>query len=333
MTMEPDVFLEPWRTPAVFYHDEDICSLVARMAAMGAMSVRDFVVRYLGQKELDPAHLPFNLTAVTRLAILSGNPLEDLLANAIGGTSEAPGDIRHRGLFRGVKMHQAWIGTQKRIAPGKLLADGDDPYVRLAWRFPALPCDIETGEMLVTRCPRCVEQLRWEATEVAFCHSCRFDLRQARQAYADGETLQATRTLAGPLGLGEKALAGQPLDLPPPFGDLTLEQQVKVLGWCAQLDGMLRRTGTSSSFLNAVVGLRVAQQWPQAMSELVILTARQSWETDEKALLVLPHLVKTLQVGELKKSILPQAIELMRLAIKDRGKPPSTGRPAQYVDI
>lgn len=333
MTEAPDVFLEPWRTPAIFHRDEDICSFVTRMAAMGAMSAQDFVVKYLGQEDVGLAHIPFNRIAVTRLAILSGNALEDLLANAIGGTSEAPGNIRRRGYFRGVKMHQAWIGTQKRIAPGKLLADGGEPYVRVAWRFPALPCDLETGEMLISRCPGCGEQLRWEATEVAICHSCRFDLRHSRKAYADGQTLQAARTLAGPLGLGDKALAGQPLDLPPPFNDLTLEQQMKVLGWCAQLDGMLRRTGTSSSVLNSVVGLRVAQQWPNAMSELVILTARQSWNTDEKALLVLPDLMSTLQVGELKKSILPQAIEQMRLALKDQGKLPSTGRPAKYVDI
>jgi len=44
------------------------------------------------------------------------------------------------------------------------------PYERLLWSFRPIPVCLEHGCVLVSRCPACTKQLRWDRQNVALCH-------------------------------------------------------------------------------------------------------------------------------------------------------------------
>lgn len=331
-----EYILTPWRKPAPFHADEDALSLVVRMAAYGGMPLEEFVSTYLNASAGWLIYLPFKMAVIRRLAAMASVNLEHLAANACAGTIEAPvfdsGRPRH---FRGQTLPLDWISLHKRVAPGMLRLDGDDPYIRLAWRFAALPCDPTTGEMLLSRCPSCAGRLGWETTKVGICHRCRFDVRTCAPTFADTQVLADVRAIAGALGLIDEIEAG-PMKLPEPLGDLNLEQQLSMLQWCARLGGLLEGTALTGGVATAYAGIKIARAWPKPLREAADLLIRQLDEYQRNPLEALTEMLKDVKPPELEASMIEQAADAISDAMfairhsSDAWK--SRPRP-QYLDL
>lgn len=84
--------------------------------------------------------------------------------------------------FFGHHLHRADFSQFRRVAPRALRAA---EYQRAIWSVRWLPCDPETMESLIDRCPVCHVNLAWHMTRgVSFCHRCtgpKTDLRDFPQ--------------------------------------------------------------------------------------------------------------------------------------------------------
>jgi len=319
-----DRFLEPWRYPAPYRADEDPASLVVRMAVRGSMSVKQFTDSYLLGAGSGVSNVITSDRMLTRLAVIAGVEPEALRFNALSvGHDRRRNRPEAHGLFRGSQLPRGTISTQKRIAPGAMKSDGEDPYVRLGWRFQVLPADPQTGEVLITRCLQCSRHLRWDTPHVCLCAHCGFDVRQAPPVFlADGE-LVATRTLAGALGLNGDA--PKPLSLQYPFSELSLMQQLPVLAWLAGFRGLLDGTRLSATPTNIHLGLPLAEGWQETLQQIVLLVFRQTAGQGDHIVRDLVGLFKTIPGNDLRCKIIEQVAALA-------SAPAASHRLTNYLD-
>jgi hypothetical protein len=171
--------------------DESIQSIAIRMAPLALVSPNE-LLRYRLDHAAGLASLPTDANAIHRLGELGGF---------------APAEIMSRGILRGKlgyivykrEVPLDWVGfAVRRLAPGVLKDDGDTPYLRLGWQLNALDCDVDTGQVLVERCPRCAAFLRWAKIEsVVNCGECQFDVRQARTKYVPADRFSLARKFYG----------------------------------------------------------------------------------------------------------------------------------------
>ncbi|WP_299749948.1 hypothetical protein [Devosia sp.] len=307
------------------------------MATYGDMSIDEFKSRYLDAAHDWLIYLPFKMEVLRRLGVIANVALVPLADNACAGTVDVPasrsGSPKH---FRGRTLPDGWISLDKRVAPGMLRSDGDDPYIRLAWRFSAFPCDPITGETLLNRCPSCSANLNWDTKKIESCHQCRFDLRNAPPSFADTQVLQDVRAIAGAIGLIDGVKAG-PIDLPAPLGDLDLEQQLSVLQWCARLRGAVERTGTSGGPATAHMGLKIARAWPAPLLEVADLLLRQYDAGQREQYPILVEMLDGVSPHTLRDLMIEQASEAMSaawFAVRDRYASTWRGKPRpEYMDL
>jgi hypothetical protein len=279
VTEVTDPFLEPWRYPALFHADEDISSLVVRMAAYGSMSQHDFVRKYLKGGISEGHGLIENARTLGRLAIISGVDEAALRLNAFLKSDRRP-STRNGPLstFRNADLPRDVIGLRKRVAPG--LLNAGEPYIRLAWRFSVLPCDPYSGEVLISRCAECSMELLWSAKQVCACSYCDADLRKVRSVYLASNEVRSVQTIAHAMGLMEHEQPST-IDLPAPFDDLDLLGQLHALAWLAGIRGQLDGTQITNTVANAYLGLPLAQEWQKTVEQTVSLFLRHTaGETD-----------------------------------------------------
>jgi hypothetical protein len=146
----------PWRSSVKHHPEEAIGSLVIRLAPKGLLTPGEFLKYHFNRDDrLPPVDLATDPEALKELALIGSFDVEELYRAAwktIGLTIE----------FLGRKLPREWFSPQdRRLAPGVLRADGDDPWIRNEWQIRALPCDLETGEIVIERCVNCGELLTW----------------------------------------------------------------------------------------------------------------------------------------------------------------------------
>lgn len=113
--------------------------------------------------------------------------LQKLLANS---------QVRSRQFvsFFGHHLQRADFSQFRRVSPRALRAA---EYQRAIWSVRWLPCDPETMERLIDRCPVCHSNLGWQTTRgVSFCHRCtgpKTDLRDFPQPLVECNDPDAMR--------------------------------------------------------------------------------------------------------------------------------------------
>lgn len=301
-----DVFLEPWRFPANFHSDEDISSLVVRMAAKGGMTVQQFVRLYLLGVGRDASDVVFDNAMAKRLATIAGVEQSILLSNSLSdGREKYRSKLAPSPCFRGLKLSPSTIHTRKRVAPGMLASDGVTPYMRLAWRFQILPGDPNTGEALIHRCPSCLKDLLWRSPNLCLCGHCGFDIRAAKPTYLTEADRKSTMDLAGAFGLLD---GGEPrsLELPEPFGDRPLLEQIESLAWLSGFRGRVDGTHLTSSASNAYMSLPWAKQWESTLRSAVLIIFRQTAGRPQDILMDLVDYFNRVPIPDLRDKIIDQ---------------------------
>lgn len=310
--------LRRWRRVPEFHDDEDPVSYIVRLARFQLLTLQQLFGLYLGLKLRDIPDLGNQPAVWPGISVITGHDLATFERNC---WRRAPLPFV---IFRGRRMGDSWISNSFRLAPGVIASDGEAPYARLSWRFPALPCDLDTGELLISRCPFCDGLYSWTSTlKLLRCSNCRRDVRRATPRFAAPEVLRMARELAAAIGL----IPGPGLDLPAPFGDLDLSVKLRLLEWCASFGGLLRRDGMLPTTQNALYGLTVAQRWPQDLELAVDLLFRQSRPEPDMAV-EYPLGLHGLPTQKLKRAVRIQLREILKrpeYAQRDyfvpRGKP------------
>ncbi|MET3897168.1 hypothetical protein ABIB57_001105 [Devosia sp. UYZn731] len=312
-----DEFLQPWRRPAPLHPDEHLNSMVVRMARYGGMSVSDFRVKYLARKPgLDVAYDP---RAIRRLSVIAGHDLDALLANSLLPRPD-----------RATAEQTPW----KRVAPGMLASDGAEPYARRAWSFRAFPCDLDTSEVLLKHCPRCRSVLRWDAVRIEICATCGFDLRNHPPSYWPSHEVADMRTIARGMGYGLLgAVPDAPIELPAPFDVLTPDEKLEALAWCAQLRGLIDRSGTEGSQKTAYLGLPIARSWPDPLHQIADLLTRQVKADFYGAFGTLLHHIRHKRPCSLNDAVVLEASKALDIARKTNSRPASATFPRQYLSL
>lgn len=255
-----------WDFPPPAHEDEDPASIIVRVAEDHFFRTTDLFALYFQRTpELlsDVGNHPLILEQVHTLAGYGADFLRSLSWNRVPGKKV---------LFRGQALPSDWIGEGRRVAPGVLANDGDNPYIRLSWRFPAMPFDLKTTEMLIERCPSCFSPLTWRrCRSVCHCQNCQYDLREVRPVHAVHEAVLPVRRLAAHIGL----LPGEKIALPRIFDTEDTASTLKVLEWAAWFGGLCRLDATIATASNASRGIEVAESWPVYLELAADLLFRQ----------------------------------------------------------
>ncbi|MBJ7576375.1 hypothetical protein JHC09_00555 [Devosia sp. MC532] len=306
-TMTPSESSQPptgplWDFPEPAHADEDPASIIVRVAEGHFFRTSDLFSRYFQLPAYRLADVGNHPGILDQLDVLAGCGSEFL--RSLGWQRQAGKKV----VFRGQALPSDWIGEGRRVAPGVLAADGDQPYIRLAWRFPAIPFDLNTNEMLIDRCPLCFNFLTWtRIRSVCHCQNCQFDLREARPVYARGEYVQPALKLAAHLGL----LPGEKIALPPPFATEDSVVALKVLEWCAWFAGRCEVVPVAQSATNAHRGVAVAERWPATLELAADLVLRQVLKK-EHAMSTLQGAFRSLPNMEMRKGVSTQLAEIMQ---------------------
>jgi hypothetical protein len=164
----------------------------------------------------------------------------------------------------GREMPDQWLTPiKRRLAPGRLAADGDTPFARVHWQLNVFSCDVETGEFLIDRCPNCQAYLQWNnVISIADCASCNFDLRQAEVTKVPDDTWQAARQFYKYL------LSNQP-KLAEPFSQLDDLSIFNAMEWFAYFVDLRVGKFLRPSVYNALAGFAPLQDWPASFDRTI----------------------------------------------------------------
>jgi TniQ len=158
----------PWRSSVKHHHGEAIASLVIRLAPEGLLTPGELLRYHFNRSgRLPPTDIATDPAALKDLALIGTFDVEQLYQAAwrtVGELTE----------FLGRELPHGWFKPGlRRIAPGVMKADGDDPWIRNEWQIRGIPCDCDTGEIIVERCVSCREALTWvRIHNVYSCSAC-----------------------------------------------------------------------------------------------------------------------------------------------------------------
>lgn len=289
-----------WDFPPPVHADEDPASIIVRVAEDHFFRTTELFALYFQRSpELlaDVGNHPIILDQVHTLAGYGVDFLRSLSWKRVSG---------NKVLFRGQALPSHWIGDVRRVAPGVLADDGDHPYIRLAWRFPAIPFNLETNEMLIERCPSCFSPLTWRRIRsVCHCQNCQHDLRETQPVHARPETIQPVRRLAAHIGL----LPREEIVLPRIFHTEDTATTLKVFEWGAWFGGLCL-DATSKTVANASRGIEVAETWPAYLELAADLLFRQD-RAERIELRTLQPALKKLPEPQMRAEALTQLAEIM----------------------
>jgi hypothetical protein len=232
---------------------ESIQSLAIRLAPRALVTPDEFLRFGLGHAAGLPS-LPTDRNAIDCLSELGGFNLDDVRSRGV-----LPGTIGCLIYKREVPFD--WVNLEvRRLAPGVLISDGDTPFHHLAWQLNALDCDLDAGEALLERCPRCGALLRWNNIEsVVDCGNCRFDIRCAPLRYVPADHLSSARKLYAFM-----------LRSGPPFQDSFRGLHDITLCHAMEFLAFFANRHLRPSCQNAAAGLEELYSWPDTFDKIVL---------------------------------------------------------------
>lgn len=243
-----------WRHSIEIQPGESLASIAVRLAPKGHVSVAELLEHGL-KVESVPA-LIVDLRAIARLAELGSFDLDDLDMRA--WTVENAGI-----LWRGRELPESWVTPHKRrLAPGRLAADGSEPFHRRPWQLNVYECDLDTGERLIDICPRCQTELSWiDVISIVKCQACGFDLRKAAPTYVNAAAIETARRF-------EAYFCGD-FDMPPPFDTMSFRSVCHAMEWLAYFRSILKGPILPQTASNALSGFEALEFWPSSFDLLV----------------------------------------------------------------
>lgn len=293
----------------VAHPDEDPASIIVRLAGRHFLRPHDLFKLYFGRSSGLLSDIGTQPQILEQVDTIAGYGREFLLS--LRWQRRAPKTVT----FRDLSLPTNWIGEVRRVAPGVLANDGDDPYCRLSWRFLPLTVDVTCGELLIERCPSCFSILTWKGTVSVYrCQSCNHDLRLCRPMFAGKDTLASARRLASVLGFWED----RPIQFPYPFATADMVDAMRALEWGAWFNGKLRRDLTARSPMNASTGIDVIENWPSDLELAANLVFRHD-RTEHVERHTLQSSLSELPTPEMRQGAMEQlASILMRPEFQNR---------------
>ncbi len=245
----------PWRKTIEVQPLECLQSIAIRLAPCGLVTVAEFLQLGLGLWKKQLAILPERDEAIRRLAQFGGFDFDDLKSRCWRRTD--------RSIFvLDREVPEDWFVTdRRRLAPGRLTEDQDSPWIRMLWQLRALPCDPETGELLIDRC-ECGAALLWAKAETVWgCQECGRDVRTRTPKLAPPETAELAKELAGFFGIGRRPSLPEPFDR---LSDRAAFAAMSWFGYFADLEKFLKPGAA-----NALVGYRALKRWPLPLDQVI----------------------------------------------------------------
>jgi hypothetical protein len=236
--------------------DESTQSIAVRLAPLCLTSVDEFLHHALGLVT-GLSSLPNDKGALRRLAEIGGFGPAEIQDRKVEWTKTGY-------MIYGREVPYHWVcSNTRRLAPGVLFADGSTPFHRLAWQVNALECDLETGETLIERCPRCCASLTWNNIgSIAACGVCDFDVREQRPDYVTNLRLGSAREVSRFLHRTAPAL-------PTPFSQVDDITACLAMEWFGHLTNVPTSKYRDPRCYNAAAGLAVVRSWPQPFDDLL----------------------------------------------------------------
>jgi hypothetical protein len=178
------------------YPGESASSLMVRTAAFVNPSDPGSIFRNVLGHEAVVASAVHRLGEAAVIAEFCGSD-KDVVESTMAGNPDDSSRLLI-GPFT-LAVHQVFQSS-RRVAPGVLADDrlkGLDPYLRLSWAID-IPCDPSKGEMLVDRCPGCLQRLTWSnVTDVARCGTCRLRLWAIEPRMPQGDEVELAGFFCG----------------------------------------------------------------------------------------------------------------------------------------
>jgi hypothetical protein len=140
----------PWLKTIPQFDDEAIASVAVRLAPMGRIDADKLLRLHLDMRWESVSAIAGKPEAIAELAALGSFDLQRL---SMGAWKL----FKDRVEFLGREL--GWfLRERRRVAPARLAADGNDARIRNLWLVSAVPCDVESGEVLLDRCPSCIPE-------------------------------------------------------------------------------------------------------------------------------------------------------------------------------
>lgn len=294
--------LRRWSVVPVAHPDEDPASIIVRLAGRHFLRPHDLFKLYFGRSSGLLSDVGTQPQILEQVDTIAGYGREFLLS--LRWQRRAPKTVT----FRDLSLPTNWIGEVRRVAPGVLANDGDDPYCRLSWRFVPLTVDVASGELLIERCPACLCTLTWAGiVSVHRCQSCNHDLRSCRPMFAGADTLASARRLASVLGFWED----RPIKFPHPFTTADMVDAMRTLEWGARFGGQMRLDRTAKSPANASRGIDVIENWPRDLELAADLVFRQN-RTKHVEQYTLQAALEELPTKEMRQGAMEQLAHILK---------------------
>lgn len=240
---------------------EDIRSVAVRYAKLKRLTVADLMVAGLGAQEAHLTSVPLKTALIQRFADLAGLDAAVLRAEAFGSAGT---DFELFGSPASVDMT---VPHRRRIAPGILRADGDEPWVRAHWQVACLPCDPDTGETLLHLCPQCGATLSWMwVKDLHRCDRCRVDLREAEPRYASARDRELSALMLGLLRREPSAIER----MPPMVAGATPAEQVQFFSWLGSLRALVNGVVLPDGPFVTFRGLEATMSFPGSFNRMVL---------------------------------------------------------------
>jgi hypothetical protein len=248
----------PWRRSVKQHPGEVIASLFVRLAPKGLLTPAEFMKYHFNRNGLvSPTEIGTDSQALKELALI-GNFDVELLYQAmwtiVGSLTE----------FLGRKLPQGWFRPEtRRLAPGIMKSDGDDPWVRNDWQIRGLSCDCDTGELIIERSVNCHGALTWVRVQNVYsCALCKYDQRLAKPRYVTSDTLAKSRAL-------RSYLKGDTSDLPTELVALEDHEFLSFICWLPYFAAIPDYVLVRPSPQEAATGFSMIKRWPRCFDGTV----------------------------------------------------------------
>jgi hypothetical protein len=245
-----------WRHSIEIQPGESLTSIAIRLAPKGHVSVNQLMKHGLEMQEESLPALVGDPEAIRRLAAIGSFDPDDLVMR--GWTVGKDGIC-----WRGREMPETWVTPHKRrLAPGRLVSDGDEPVHRRLWQLNVFGCELETGEHLIDICPKCLIELSWvNAQSIVQCQACGFDVRQVSATYAQARELDIARRFF--------AFYCGDFELPSPFDVMDFRSICHGMEWFAYFGSIWKGQLLSANVQNALYGFEALECWPVSFDVMV----------------------------------------------------------------